>query len=203
MAKDAISDAKHNIRSRCIGFVRPSNQGKTHTAHIIARDCGAVLIPTMSISEQRNWFANHLTAPYFILDDPSDWYRQDDRQHLFSIIKNIISGWLKSGRATRYDFNVPVPLEKKTCALLFMNEEQYNMIRNELRLTGLASRMELYFSQHSERTLDNIDFEYSDKGYSGQNLPRFRDTGSNFDKQYLKSSEQKRYFNEEIEFEDE
>lgn len=199
-AKQAVTEVKEQRQSRCIGFVRPSNQGKTHTAHIIARDLGGTIIPTMSISEQRQWFADRLDNPIFILDDPSDWYLYIDRQHLFSILKNLVSGWLRSGRATKYDFNVPVPLDKKVCVLIFMNEEQYNMIRNELRLTGLSARMEFYFTRHDQKTIDKIAFEYDDKGYSGQNLPKFQDTDTEFSKQFLKSAEQKRYFCEEIEF---
>lgn len=207
MAKQAIFDAKTMRKSCCIGFVRPSNQGKTHTAHIIIRDLGATIIPTMSISEQRNFFATRLERPYFVLDDPSDWYRQDDRQHLFSILKNLISGWLKSGRATRYDYNVPVPLEKMVCVIIFMNEEQYNAIRNDLKFTGLAARMDLYFTYHDEKTLNYIAFEYDEKEYSGQNLPRFKllkqkDDKELFDKQFLESNKNKRYFAEKVEFED-
>lgn len=203
MARQAINEARQQRHSRCIGFVRPSNQGKTHTAHIIARDLGATLIPVMSISEQRNWFADRLENPIFVFDDPSDWFIYIDRLHIFSILKNLVSGWLKSGRATKFDFNVPLPLDKKVCVLLFMNEEQYSAIRGELKMTGLAARMELYFTQHNEKTLNEIAYQYDDKGYSGQNLPHFKDIGGdNFDKQYLESKKDKRYFNECVEFEE-
>lgn len=203
MARSAIVEARQQRHSRCIGFVRPSNQGKTHTAHIIARDESATIIPVMSISEQRNWFADRLENPVFVFDDPSDWFIYVDRLHIFSILKNLVSGWLKSGRATKFDFNVPLPLEKKVCVLLFMNEEQYSAIRGELKITGLAARMELYFTQHDEKTLNEIAFQYDDKGYSGQNLPRFTNKGGDvFDKQYLESKKNKRYFNELIEFEE-
>lgn len=203
MARQAIKEVTSQRNSRCICFVRPSNQGKTHTAHIIARDLGATVIPVMSISEQRNWFAERLGSPIFIMDDPSDWFVYVDRLHVFSIMKNLVSGWLKSGRATKFDFNVPLPLDKKVCILLFMNETQYSMIRNELNLTGLAQRLEIYFTQHDEKILNKIMFEYDDKGYSSQNLPHFKDTGNNiFDKQFLMSKKDKRYFNEDVEFEE-
>lgn len=201
MAKQAIQNAAQQRRSRCIGFVRPSNQGKTHTAHIISRDLGATIIPVMSITEQRTWFADRLDRPVFIFDDPSDWFVYIDRLHIFSLMKNLISGWLKSGRATKFDFNVPVPIDKKVCILIFMNEEQYNMIRQELKMTGLAARMELYFTRHDEAITDKIEFEYADKNYSGQNLPHFKDFDEEkYDKQFLNSHKEKRYYNEDVEF---
>ena len=202
MAKYAITEAQNQRRSHAIGFVRPSNQGKTHTAHIISRDLGATIIPVMSISEQRTWFAERLDNPIYILDDPSDWFVYIDRLHVFSILKNLVSGWLKAGRATKFDYNVPVPLDKKVCVFIFLNEDQYSMIRNDLNVTGLAQRMELYFTRHDEKTLNKIDFEYEDKGYSSQNLPHFQGGDNTFSPKYLNSKSQKTYFMEDVDFTD-
>lgn len=202
IARQAILQARAGRRSRCLLFVRPSNQGKSHTAFIIVRDFQARIIPAMSITEQRTWFADRLDDPIFIFDDPSDWYRKDDRAHVFSILKNIYVGYLKSGRATKYDVNIPVQIEKKSCTLFFMNTAQYNSIRGELEYTGLGQRLEVYFTKHDQKTLDYIDFEYDDNGYSSGNLPRFKLNGDldKFDVKFLKSNKDGQYYNEVIEF---
>lgn len=202
MAKEAINEARNEVRSRCICFVRPSNMGKSHTAYIISRDLDAQIIPVMSVTEQATWFKGRIDNPIFILDDPSDWYRPDDRLHVFSILKNLTSGYLRSGRATKYDLNIPYPLEKKVCVILFMNSDQYNRVRSELDFTGLRARLNIFLTKHDAKTINYIDFEYSDKEYSATRLPKFKDNGiTSFDKKFLESERLGTYYNEVVEFE--
>ena len=204
MAKQSILAAQRNEKNSCKIFIRPSNKGKTHTANIICRDLGATMIPVMSISEQRTWFVERVNKPYFILDDPSDWYIYLDRFSLLSILKNLMGQYVKGARATKFDFNVPLPFQNKVCILLFMNEEQYNLIRKDLAVTGLGSRADIYFSKHSDETIKNIETYYAAYNYSSSKLPHFKNTDDPiFDKRYLDSYKNKTYFIEDIEFEDE
>lgn len=204
LCQQAIQEARDGVRSRCLYFIRPSNLGKSDTAKIISRDLKAYIIPVMSISEQVGWFKERADNPIFIFDDPSDWYLYIDRYHLFSILKNLLTGWLVSGRATKFDFNVPNSLEKKAVVIMFSNEEQHNLIRKDIVVTGLDARCEKYFTKHSEETKSKISKCYAKHRYGGLNLPRFRNLNHSgfFDDKFLNSYKNKMYFIEDIDFDE-
>jgi len=203
MACKVFDDAENNIRSKGCIFVRPSDQGKTHTAHILGRDRGAFIIPSMTVSKQKLWFSKRLEKPLFILDDPSDWYKRSDLEHLFSVLKNLLTGWLKAGRASKFEENIPKPINKKVGVLIFCNEEQYDSIRMIAEKTGLEARCKTFLCMHEDTMIKKIEKEYAAYGYSAQNLPRFKLNGNTeFEDSFLESHQYGAYFYEEIEFEE-
>lgn len=203
MALHYIDIAKRQEKSMSMCFVKPSNQGKSHTAQIIARDTGAYIIPPMSISVQKNWFANHLDTPFFIFDDPSDWSNILDREHVMTVIKNMLSGSLKGGRATKFDENIPYPLETKVAIIFFMNDEQYSDVIRTMSKVGILSRTQVFFVKHTDNCMQRIENEYLIHKYSIQNLPKFRVNGDNtFPEKFIASGKTKVYYSEDIIFEE-
>lgn len=203
MAKQCIDNAKAGVESSCVCFIRPANQGKTHTAQIIAIDEKAIVIPAMSVSEQKTWFAEKVETPYFILDDPSDWFNILDRQHVLSILKNLLSGYVKSARATKFDYNISVPIEKKVAILLFMTDSQYSNLRRDMELVGLSARTSVFLSRHTIEEFERIKTEYNLHKYSSSNLPKFYiNSNTEFDDLFMRSATTKKYFSEQIQLEE-
>ncbi len=201
-AKEYIEEVRKENESKAALFIRPSGQGKSHTAYIISRDFNGTIIPPMSTSEQKNWFGQHLNNQIFVFDDPSDWFNEKDCLHVFSVIKNLLSGTLKASRATMFSINVPQLLEKSICFLMFSNEDQFNAIRKSLEKTGLLPRLDIFLSDQGDEQTKEIKKIYKEKKYSIRNLPSFENGENTFDEKYLSSFFTKIYFRETIKFTD-
>jgi hypothetical protein len=166
--------ALRNIDSIGVVAVRPSFQGKTHTALILQNLSSAYIIWPSSISDQYRFLTDRTNARLIIIDDPSSWVFPGDFAGALVYMKNILGGVLLGSRSTKFSQNIPMPLGHPCSITVLANEEQLNRIYPKMLETGLANRCIFVYSHHSKETHEHITGEYRKCGYNSDNLPKFK-----------------------------
>jgi len=176
-----LATAAHQIALRDRGSlgiiaVRPSHQGKSHTALSLQRLSSAYILWSSTPTEQKRWFRERSTIRLLMIDDPSSWPILLDFQSALVFAKNILGDVIQGVRATSYDQNVPIPLGHPCSVVMFMNEEQLSQKYPLMISTGLLARSVITFSKHTSTVYQKIRKQYKQFGYSSKNPPLFQNT---------------------------
>lgn len=176
LAAAAHEIALKNRGSIGIIAVRPSHQGKSHTALSLQKLPAAYILWSASPSDQKRWFRERTNIRLLMIDDPSSWPIVLDFQSALVFAKNILGGVVQGVRATLFDQNVPVPLGHPCSVVMFMNEEQLSEKYSLMLKTGLLARSVIIFSKHTPEVYRKIKKQYKQYGFSVGQPPVFQNT---------------------------
>lgn len=152
---------KLGLKPCAIAAIGMMGRGKTDTKRIFLannRDCNEIT-PT-SDTGLAQLLLQVATCPVLIIDDPSDWEKND----FISAIrysKKLFGGEITTPRATKFNADtVATPATIST--FWFWHKGQHNMIEPLLSITGYKDRLVTVWSMHLPETYHYIQDFYED-----------------------------------------
>lgn len=158
--------AEKNLHSLALLIVSPSDQGKTDTLEIFAKDYeGVWVVPPSSESRMVDFFRQRRNITMIAVDEPYDW-SGENYVKVAMMCKHIIEGKIQAPRSTVFVTGVNMAKSTETALVFLCNDQQYDRVRRSLAGCGLLERSITIMTQHSSfDTLDYIDRVYREKSF--------------------------------------